>query len=71
MSIRVVSTGGPAELTYTWDGNTQYLGNGTFIDVEPGSDLEQAIGADQLPEASAQQLAAASNGAGPGWTSNA
>ena len=71
MSIRVGTTGGPPELTFDWDGGTQYLGRGTLIDVEPGSDLEAAIGPDGLPEATDQQLAAAANGAAAGWTSNA
>jgi hypothetical protein len=50
MSIRVVSTGGPPELTYEWDGNPVTIGQGTFIAVEPGSALEDAIGAANLPE---------------------
>jgi len=71
VSIRVVTTGVPAELSYTWDCNPVTISNGMLIDVEPGSDLETAIGADQIPEASDAQLAAANNGACAGWTSNA
>jgi hypothetical protein len=72
VSIRVVTTGGPSELTYTWDGNPVTIGNGMLIDVEPGSDLETAMGGpDVIPEASAQQLASATNGGGgTGWVSN-
>jgi hypothetical protein len=71
MSIRVVTTGGPPELGYEWDGNPQVLGNGMLIDVEPGSDLEAAIGSQYIPEASDLQLASAANGTAAGWVSNA
>jgi hypothetical protein len=71
VTVRIVTTGGPAQLTFTWDGNPQYLQDGTFIDVPPGSDLEAAIGPANLPVPTAAQLASAANGGGPGWTSNA
>jgi hypothetical protein len=66
-----VTTGGLAELSYEWDGNPVTIGNGTFISVEPGSELEAAIGADNLADPLPAQLTAAQSGAGPSWTSNA
>jgi hypothetical protein len=71
VSIRVVTTGGPPQMTFTWDGSPQMLQDGQFISAEPGSPLEQAIGPANLADPTDQQLASAANGGGPGWVSNA
>jgi hypothetical protein len=71
MTVRIVTTGGPAVLAFVWDGVTQYVDDGTFIDVPPGSALESAIGLANLAAPTAAQLGSAANGGGPGWTSNA
>lgn len=48
---------------------TEILQAGQLIDVPPGSDLETAIGAGNLTDPTAQQLADAANG-GAGAVSN-
>ncbi len=54
MSVRRVS----ARTVITWDGGDQPLDKGTFIQVEPASTLETAIGTGNL-EAPADPAAAA------------
>jgi hypothetical protein len=72
MSVRIVT---PADnsgsVTFDWDGNPVILDAGVLIGVDPGSDLETAIGTANLSDPTAQQQASATNGAAAGWTSNA
>jgi hypothetical protein len=65
MTIRQVTpAGGAASVSFGWDLAEVILAAGELVDVEPGSDFEVAAGAVNLPAATAQQLASASNGGG-------
>jgi hypothetical protein len=46
VSVRIVT----ADTDFTWDGlgSTAHLARGTFLDVQPGSALEAAIGTGNL-----------------------
>lgn len=70
MTVRIVQPAdGTMSVTFVWDSGNQILQSGQFIDVEPGSALEAAIGTGSLINLTAQQLANGANG-GLGAVSN-
>jgi hypothetical protein len=71
MTVRICQPAdGSAYVSYTWDSGIQTLARGSMISVDPGSALEQAIGAASLVIPTSQQLASAVNGAEGGAVSN-
>jgi hypothetical protein len=70
MSVRIVSPAdGSESMSFSWGDGTEILSKRQLIAVDPGSDLEQAIGVTNLADLTAQQLADASNG-GAGAVTN-
>ena len=70
MSVRMIT---PADdstgVTIGWDLGQAVLQSGTVLDVEPGSDLESAIGLANLTPLSGPALDSAQQGS-DGWVSN-
>ncbi len=70
MTVRIVTpASGALYLSFAYGDGVENLTAGQLIDVDPGSALEQAIGAGNLTPLTGQQLATAANG-GAGAVSN-
>jgi len=70
VSVRTVTpASGALSMSFAWGDGEEILQAGQLIDVDPGSALEQAIGAGNLTLLNSQQLADAANG-GAGAVSN-
>lgn len=70
MTVRIVTPASGAEsMSFAWGDGTEILAARQLISVDPGSDLEAAIGVTNLTNLTGQQLTDASNG-GAGAVSN-
>ncbi len=63
MSVRVVQPADGTEfVAFAYGDGYEHLARGQILDVEPGSDIEAAVGLQNLTPLAGQQLASAANG---------